>query len=367
MVSVSSRICPKCGVSGREFISALCSECYVKVYGLTYSIEPLEFTYCGLCGSYRFQGEWVEGSSSIEESIRDYALLYLSRKIKPTFAIDEVWIKDVRVSSYEGRGVYGLEVIIAGRSGNVIVEESRIISVKVSRQVCPICSKRILKSGYSAIIQVRPVIGKLNDSIKRDIGMFLSSLGSRVSSSIVSIESTRDGLDIMVEDQNIARLIASKIRSKYGGLTSESFKVTGMKGGEKKGILSISTRILNVGVGSILSYRGSTYILVGLTGLKASLLDTSEGSIVEVKLEDLRDYKLITREVKLDGRILRLKFISESKESLVFQDNNSLTVIEHPRDKIRVLAGKMTLGLDYLAYLLRDTLYVIGVSLVEES
>ncbi|MFZ8792368.1 MAG: NMD3-related protein, partial [Acidilobaceae archaeon] len=65
----TGRICPRCGRSNVGFVGVLCSDCYVEVYGVASVPGSLDFTYCKICGSYKLQGQWVEGSGGLEDTV----------------------------------------------------------------------------------------------------------------------------------------------------------------------------------------------------------------------------------------------------------------------------------------------------------
>jgi nonsense-mediated mRNA decay protein 3 len=341
-------------------VGALCASCYVEVYGVAVLPEVLELTYCRVCGSYKLQGQWVEGSGELLGTVREYSYILLSQKLKPTVNVDEVWIEDVEVVESAEKGVLSVRVSIVGRAGSTSVSESRIVKVKVNTSVCPSCARRISKTGYSAIVQVRPLTGDFGDDTRRRLEKLLSKLEARVRSSIISIERSKNGFDILVDDQNVARIIAGRIKATFGGYITETFKVTGVKrGGGRKGVLTVAVRILNVKPGDVIAYSGAPHIVVESGSQGLTLVNMSTGDRVTVDYESLVGVELLKAEDYAGGMLRRLQLSRIEGENLVFKDVSG-GELRIPLGYVRVLRGDLTLGGVYLAYLLRGTLYLVG-------
>ncbi len=354
-------MCPRCGRSDRSFIGALCVNCYVEVYGVASIPENLDLTYCKTCGSYKLQGQWVEGSEDPRDTVREYAYIVLSQKLKPTTFIEEAWIEEVDVLENVPGEVMNVKVSIAGRSGSTVASESRIVKVKVNIATCPSCSRKLSKTGYTAIVQVRPVIGGLEEGIRRRLERFLSKQEARVRSSIISIERVGNGFDILVEDQNVARMIASKIKAAFGGYTSETFKVTGVKrGGGRKGILTIAVRISNVKLGDVIAYQGAPHMVIDSSQHGLRLVNMVTGNEVTVEYESLVGVELLNVKDYVGSMLRRLQLSRIEGDNLVFKDTSGGGEIKASIRDTRILKGHLTLGGMYLAYLLGNKLYIVG-------
>lgn len=363
---ISGRICPRCGRSNVSFVGALCSECFLEVYGVASIPGILDITYCRVCGSYKYQGQWVEGSGDVDETIREYALITLSQKLKPSMGIEETWVRDIVIQGRERGGLIELRVTVAGRTGSLEIIESKLVKVKAIATLCPSCMRKLSKTGYNAVIQVRPLIGDLTVDFKNRLERLLSKLEARVKDSIISIEDTRNGYDILVEDQNVAKMIANKIRSTFGGSITETFKVTGSKpGGGRKGILTLSVRVLNVKPGDLIAYTGAPHIVIGETSQGLRLINVNTGTIIEVSYDNLVGSRLLDSRGYSGGLLKRLKLLRIEGETIIFKDLDRGGESRVDVSKVVVLRGALELNGLYLAYQLRDKLYILGVSEVE--
>lgn len=368
LLEVYSRICPKCGRGDRPFIGFLCDLCYVSEFGVAEIPRSIDFTYCRVCGSYKHQGLWVDGVGGVSETLSEYLLIVLSQKIKPTRYIDEAWVRDISVGAVEEPGVHHVKVTISGKSGGVEVGEVKTVRVKVSTTVCPSCSKRATKTGYNAVVQVRPAIGPLDSAFKAELWSILEDLGARARSSIISVDEVKEGVDILVDDQNVARIIASKLKARWGGVVSASFKTTGSKpGGGRKGVLALSVKVLNVRAGTLVSYMGSPHIYVGPTSRGVLLVDLGRGSTVEARLEDLAKSRVLNAGDYVGYNILVYRFTADLGGSLYFIDESRGSKVEVEKSRVKLYAGSLKVGGYYLVYQLGDQLYVLGEARVEQG
>jgi len=301
----------------------------------------------------------------LEETLREYAFIVLSQKLKPSQGIEEAWVRDVRVRG-EARGVVELEVVIAGRHGSLEVSESRIVKVAVHAAMCPSCMRKASKTGYTAVIQIRPVIGEFTGEVRRRLERILAKLEARVRSSIISVEEVRNGVDILVEDQNVARIIASKLRSSFGGSVVETFKVTGVKpGGGRKGILTIAVRLLNVEPGYIIAYSGAPHIVLGGGPQGLQLLNMETGDVVGVGYDDLGKALVLDANSYVGVKLKRLSLDRVEGSQAVFRDIAGGGELQVKLEDVIVLRGGLVPGGVYLAYLLGRKAYILGEARVE--
>ncbi|MCS7106728.1 MAG: 60S ribosomal export protein NMD3 [Acidilobaceae archaeon] len=350
------RICPRCGSERGPFIGPLCSRCFSEVYRVAELPEELELRYCRSCGAYKLLGEWVSGPGEEGEAVREYAILVLGQKAKPSVHLDEVSVRDA-VTRYEGHGAYTVLVKVRGRRGDAEVEEERKVRVKVLAQLCPSCLKRKSGTGHQAVIQIRPLIGRLSEEYRREIEALLGTSEERLRSAVISLETLKEGIDVTVEDQSAARILANKIKGRFGGFVSESFKLKSIRGGERRGVLSISTRIVNAEPGSLLAYGSQRVLFAGIGRGRVILLDAYSGEVMERDLEEVSKYKFA--EESPPGELMRLRYLGEGEGELLFQDEEG-RVLEFSREAVRMISGRLRQGQNYMAYLLENALYLMG-------
>lgn len=355
------RICPRCGRSNVSFVGALCSDCYAEVYGVASVPRSLEFTYCRVCSSYKLQGQWVEGLSELEDTLKEYVYIFLSQKLKPTMLIEKAWIEGVEVLGGVSRDTVDVKVLLSGNVGSAQLGESKVVRVKVNTVVCPSCMKRASRTGYNAVVQVRPLVGGLGEGDRLMLEDILSRLEARSRSSIISVERVRNGFDILVEDQNVARVIAGKVKAVFGGHIVESFKVTGVKrGGGRKGILTVAIRIHNVRLGDVIAYSGAPHLVVGGDQHRLHLVNMGTGDLVTTSYEDLAGAKLLDAKEYAKSTLRRFQLSRVEGGNLVFRDVDTGEEHVAPLGNVMVLRGGLEIGRVYLAYLLRGKIYLVG-------
>ena len=359
------KICPRCGRSEGEapFIGGLCKDCYVEVHGVAKIPGQIQFLFCQYCGRYKYQGGWNEPSGTVEETIRDYVEMVIARKGRPTQDIEEFWVEDIRLERpYTGPGIYRVLVTIAGRSGDVIVSERRLVNVKVDVGVCPMCTNRITKRGYNAIIQVRSSDGRLSKGLRRRIDKFLEEqLSTVLRSSIIGIEERREGFDILVNEPSTARMIAAKLRSEFMGKTVETWKLVGRKSdGSRKGRLTILVRLPDIGFGDIIDIGGEKYLYLARSPRGAPLmLNLSTGREVTMRPDVLWRSGFRKEDGRPEAR--RLMLLSVDRAAILFMDvDRGYETIEFPRSRVRIMVEGFEPGKTYRVIVIGGRAYVLG-------
>ncbi|MEB3844205.1 MAG: hypothetical protein LRS48_00820 [Desulfurococcales archaeon] len=362
------KVCPRCGRTSREvpFIGNLCRDCYVEVYGIASLPSRVEFVYCKYCGRYKYQGEWFEPSDpTLEGTLRDYLFMVLSRRMKKTEHIDEAWIESIDfINKPGGPGLYRARVAISGRSGDVTVGEEKIVEVQVNVGVCPLCTNKITKRGYEAIVQVRSSSGRLGEDLRSRVDAFLAEeLSEQLKDTIISVEEHREGFDLLLSDPTAAKIIASKLRSNFMAKTVETYKLVGRKpDGSRKGRLTISVRIPEIRPGDVIRVGGRLHLF---------LATSRRGAPVLVDLQTGREYTARPDYLWRKGfepyeggmETARLLLLSVTPRSVLFSDagKNYDEIIDFPREKVKVYVEDFTPGKIYKAIIVGGRAYVIGV------
>jgi len=361
-----ARTCPRCGRSDAEvgFIGPLCRDCYVEVHGLARLPPGFHYVYCQYCGRYKYRGGWNEPAGDLEETLRYVLLAHLTRKLRPTEHVDEAWVEDVRFERpVVGPGMYRAIVRIAGSAGGVQASEERIVNVKVDAAVCPDCTNRITGRGYNAIVQVRGSGGRLSEETRRSVEEYLAKLLSGgLAESIISVEYPKEGMDLLVADPSVARMIAAKLRNTFMAKTVETYKLVGRNpDGTRKGRLTISVRIPEISPGDIVDVGGRPHLYVSRERGSAPLM---------VDLESGREYRLSPDELWQKGfrihpegaEVRRYMLMSRSPSTIVFLDADSgyTRVVEVPSDQVHVYVDDFSEGSVFKVYVSGPRVYVVG-------
>ncbi|MEB3806360.1 MAG: hypothetical protein GSR73_02455 [Desulfurococcales archaeon] len=341
----------------------LCRECYVEVYGVGSLPGQVDFVYCKYCGRFKYQGGWNEPTGGFEDTITDYLAMVLTKKLRASEHLEEVWIEDIRFERpFNGPGIYTVLVRLAGQAGGVEVREDKAVLVKVNAAVCPYCARRITKRGYNAVLQIRSSSGKLNEDLRRRIDEFLQDeLSPRLQDSIIGVEEYREGFDILIDDPSIARMIASKIRSNFMAKIIETFKLVGRNpDGTRKGRLTISVRIPDIKHGDVVLIDNRPYIFLTVsTGGNALLVDLNSGREVHMSVDSL--WQKGFQQYPGGPMMKRYMLLSRGGPTTVFLDaeSNYSKVIEVPSEVVRVYTGDFHEGGEYKVFLAGNRIYVV--------
>jgi nonsense-mediated mRNA decay protein 3 len=245
-------MCIRCGRNVDRLVDGrLCPDCYLEVYGLGKMPSRLTVTVCPRCGSFRYQGRWYPppGSGSLEDVIA----LVAQASFKPAEHVEYYRVERVEVDYETGRAL----VTVAGRLKGFDREYTVTynVSVTVNKQLCPACFQKAAGTP-TAILQIRGYNGRLSDEDREAVEEIIESMEG-VSDAIISVEELREGVDYKLLDQNTARHIAAKIRSRMAALIKESYKVVGRRSdGKRRSRLTLSVRLPFFREGSLVDYRG---------------------------------------------------------------------------------------------------------------
>ena len=250
-------MCIRCGRNVDRLVDGrLCLDCYLEVYGLGRMPDRLVVTVCPRCGSFRYQGRWYPppGSGSLEEVIG----LVAQAAFKPTEHVEYYRVESVEVDYENGKALVTVSGKIRGFEGEHRVTYS--VAVTVKRQLCPSCFQKAAGTP-NAILQVRGYDGRLSGEDREAVEKLINSMES-VADAIVEVEELREGVDYKLLDQNIARHIAARIRSKMAALVKESYKVVGRRSdGKRRSRLTLSVRLPFFREGSLVDYNGALAVV----------------------------------------------------------------------------------------------------------
>jgi len=361
----SERICPRCGRSSREtaFVGPLCRDCYVDVYGVAKLPASIHYVYCQYCGRYKYQGGWNEPTApTLEGSLRDFLLMYLTRHLRPTERVDEAWIESVEpLTMVQGPGMHRFRVRVAGRAGSVMLEEDKVVDVKVDAAVCPLCTNRITKRGYNAIIQVRSSEGRLSRDMRERIEEFLArELGAVMAENLIGVEEHREGFDLLVSEPSAAKMIAAKLRSSFMAKTIETYKLVGRNpDGTRKGRLTISVRVPEIQPGDVVRVGDRLYYFLAQSrGGSPVMVDLESGEerVLDPDLMWKRGFR------RYEGGLESRRYMLMSKGGdIVFLDvDRDYQVREYPEDQVSVYVDRFEEGKTYRVIVVGRRAYVVG-------
>lgn len=306
------RFCVRCGAEVPVIIDGLCPNCLLDEGRIFTLPKEVKVTTCSLCSSIKVGSRWVS-DTSIEDYVRD--IIISSMDVHRD-------VRDVNIEvSIEGNVVTAR---VKGLLGGITLERDFMLKLSVNKVLCPQCIK-IKGSYFEALVQIRSVF-KFRDMFKEHIlnNVLNSELYSKY---ISSVELLKEGIDVKVISQGVARKLASNLISNYGGYMTSSWRDTGYSSGKKHSKLTISTRLLGLMLGDVVLLRGSPAVVYGLGGevAKFKLLDSGKLvkfyipkiSLDEVELLDRNSYELLN--AKVVNLVNDKVIVKDLKRGLVFE------------------------------------------------
>ncbi|MCE4623842.1 MAG: 60S ribosomal export protein NMD3 [Caldisphaeraceae archaeon] len=357
---MQEKICPVCGRSSKEvkFIGNMCKDCFIKHVGLAKIPNSIEFTYCPICGSYKQRGQWVNPSNNMEDNVISFAKFVIMQKIRTNPPITDIFIKSIKPLGYLNSNTVILEVDLASIYDKIELVDSRTLTLKMIKQICPSCSAMKSQRGYNAIVQIRGYPQK-PEGFHREVNHELQSIISELQGEIVKIEEVKGkGVDLYIRNQDVARSIASRFKGKYLAKVVETYKLMGLtKDGRRKGRLYISIRVLNLSPKDLFIYNKEPYVLLskGKDGITAKNLHTNKKLFI--KTENLWRSSFHIYDASKKEVMLLLK----DKGKVLFSESNG-NYFEFPMESVNSFVPIIKEGKKYLAYVFNDT-----ITILEES
>ncbi|MCE4603809.1 MAG: hypothetical protein F7B20_02445 [Aeropyrum sp.] len=358
-------VCPSCGRplgGGAEAIERLCPACYVKRHGVARLPRALKAVYCRDCGAYRYQGGWNAGVGSVEETLKEYALIALTAKLRPSQGLEEAWIERIDMEpGFAGPGVYRLRARLAGRAGVVEVREEAYITLEAQQALCPRCAARATGRGYEAEVKIRSSSGRLSGNLKSELETFFSRLPRSLAEFVIKVDYVREGIDILMSDQSAARMLASKLRDEFSGEVVESYKLVGRTpAGKRRGRLTLSVRLPDLSPGDLIVVSGRPHLYIGRVKRGLVAIDLESGGERVIRVD--REGGLSSIASHPGGEsVRRYMVVSDDGESIVFLDveRDMQEVVDAPRSSVEVLTGRLEPGRIYDVYVSGNRIYVL--------
>lgn len=279
---MTARFCVRCGATDKPLVGALCVDCFLELYGLVKRNQRVEIVICPRCYAIKLHGKWVRPTTYEEfiELVKHDVLRFLTPS-RSEVALDSIRIASVDLYSPK------LTILLRAKLGEQIIERNIELDVVWRKVLCPMCFKRAAGS-YQAVVQVRYIHNE------PDIEEFKNRLTEIFPEDIVEIEDLKNGFDVKVSSDHIARKIALLIQRKWRAVKIiESYgDQRRRKDGRRTAKLYISVRILNFSPGDYIVVDRRAYIVESITHDRIILKD-SAGRRKVLNLRDLP--KRITR------------------------------------------------------------------------
>ncbi len=211
--------CPNCGSTKGPFFKSLCKECFLKKKQMLQLLEEIKIEHCKFCGKIRVGGKWVEQTETV---LKDF----LKKKVKTKD------LSDVKLAiSLEPMGENTLALVKATGNidGNRTSVETKTLLVSLETQ-CDPCM-RLRSEYFEATLQLRffrPKQKQMQELLS-EIEAITDSLKKKNSlASVVGVEMTKNGIDVMIGSAKAAQQIVRKLSKKTTVPTIKSFKLSGI-------------------------------------------------------------------------------------------------------------------------------------------
>ncbi len=305
------RFCSKCGISIKEnthiYKDFVCEQCFGKIESLDDNTLKLQIRKCIYCNAFSLRNreqefKWLyhpENEPEIDfmsKILYNNIFLKIEEKTKQRYEL--FFNKDFNL--YDNADI-NLLIQISSDDHIKVKEESIIIKKKEIH--CPYCAKK--KGGrFDAIVQIRlqhPNDKNKLDEVMNDIKKIEKKENFRNVQNFISIiDPTINGFDLKVSTNAMARVIISKIRTRYHFEIKFSKKLIGVEQETGSDLYRLSTllRLLPIEPKKKFLLEGIPYIVNNITKNKITIknIDTNKISQVNYNIFQKKRWKLIDTE-----------------------------------------------------------------------
>ena len=233
------RFCVRCGSEegpGNPIIDGLCLKCFVKERSIIKLPNIIRIIICPLCGSVYYKGSWTKLGNDLGEVLE--------------YLINNYYLTSGRSTVYDGFTDVSVEVInidegkvylsVKGTYKGTEISHEYAVSIKVVRRLCPKCAK-VRGRHFEAVVQIRSEVPIRPEVVER-ISLVLSRMRG-LEDNIVEVKEYRDGVDIKLLSQSVARHLANILRREFAAKIIQTWKDSGYISGKKHAKLTISVRV----------------------------------------------------------------------------------------------------------------------------
>ncbi|TFG24587.1 MAG: hypothetical protein EU532_12425 [Promethearchaeota archaeon] len=217
------RFCAICGKDIDETAPhfGMCLNCYLKENPLFELPENFNFKICNYCGKFSKKGNWIQSDSyeALDIIIQAVEKLVL-KEIKNDTKLDFKIIPEEDSFIYSSRGfLVNLNLRILGESiTDSDISSEKVLSVKVSYELCKNCTN--LKSGtyFTSILQLRCNLEDFDflNLVINNITDFVEKLFEKDEKQYISnIDKQKNGFDLYLSTNELLNHIISFMKANY--------------------------------------------------------------------------------------------------------------------------------------------------------
>jgi nonsense-mediated mRNA decay protein 3 len=285
--------CIKCGKK-HAVSMGLCIDCLNNV--LMLRVQPMQITVCRKCKGVMIGKHWIYNFSSKDAG----SLARKSISINESkFTLDSVNLSHL---SFE-RETASCLVSYSGNDG-VHGEQLVEIPVIIGSISCPRCNK-ISGSAYEAIVQVRPLSGKISEifsqALDGTIEFATKSENSKSNRYIMKQHSVQGGYDLYLGSKSFAESIVSKMNSSFFCKVTKTKKMFGREEGYDTYRYTYLVKIVDFSKGDIIHMNDQEDIVSSLSQSSIKLISAEDGSHLQVTRNEFIHSRIMLSEMKAEG------------------------------------------------------------------
>jgi nonsense-mediated mRNA decay protein 3 len=234
----------------------MCETCLRARVKLSTMPERIQQDRCSKCGFFEVRGRWteIEGDSLADLRIRENLMVEdRSKQVSVSFAVEPI---DERTSR--------LHVDVGGVVESHEFSDSHSVLLQTSNAVCPTCTRKA-GSYFEAVMQLRSAGRRLEEeeleSLRSTLDEMLSAMEPDPMFFISEEGKVTGGWDLKLGSKAMARRWARDLVRKFGGTVKETSTVIGANDGIEVSRLTLSYRKPAYGIGDVLNFRGSLWLV----------------------------------------------------------------------------------------------------------
>ncbi len=218
----------KCILCAEQVVNAydgLCESCYLENYSPVEGFKKFNFSYCAICGAYRFGVKWMP-KMELQDAIKKTFLHNMRLKTTPeVFETTIVLPKHKKKvgSKVNAEITVSLKAKVPSSSKKELYKEEEYqIPLKISYTLCDVCNKK--KTEYfEGRIQLR---NRKNIDFRIAEEFIRGMIKSRTDVFLTKEEELPEGTDFFISSQKYVTNIGNELFKKFGGelnITSKLF------------------------------------------------------------------------------------------------------------------------------------------------
>ncbi|MCQ1538976.1 NMD protein affecting ribosome stability and mRNA decay [Methanocalculus taiwanensis] len=261
-MSIKETICPRCG---RPSEDGLCGPCRLHEIEWVTVSPRVETILCPSCGSRKVGSTWSDSVMEKEDLGRSLVIDGIRFHPDVRDHAMEMTIRDI--SSNRSKAY----LVLSGTCYGIPVKGDFQVLIVWGKEQCDRCC-RISGSYYEGIIQVRGEERRLTEWESRRSAEIAwqaedtAQQGGDRLSFVSSIDSSKDGVDIIVSSLGLGQSIVNDISSYFGAKSTSHPKLVGEKEGKRLYRVTWSIRLPRIVRGDVVVMKDEYYQVTGSDG-----------------------------------------------------------------------------------------------------